>query len=262
MVFDCDGLLLDTREAWHTAYAAVLAADGRSLDEKTISALNGASIAGAARVLGVPSDALRQELEVALADHASSMPGAEALLSALGTRFRLAVATNGPAAAARRGLEGAGLLHHFDAVVSAEEVGSDKPAPDVYLAACEVLKVDPSDAIALEDSVVGAEAARAAGLVVIYVPSDASQRASADLRVPRLDDPMLLELLRVDYEASLNADGRLRPWRQLERVCRLILDDEAISTADPEAVTELAGSLHRDLLFWRRAQRNSVNQGL
>ena len=61
----------------------------------------------------------------------------------------------------------------FDVIVTSDEVEHPKPAPDLYLLACERLGVDPSDAIAVEDSATGVLAAKAAGLACIAVPPDA-----------------------------------------------------------------------------------------
>lgn len=260
VVFDCDGLLLDTTEAWRAAYALALGADRRSLDEQMLATLNGASVGGAARLLEVDSGQLREYLEQALTEEPSPMPGAPELIEALGPRVRLAVATNGPAGVVERALGAARLLDHFDAVVSAEDLPREKPAPDVYLAACEAIGVDPSDAIALEDSLVGVEAARRAGLIVVYVPSDTSQGADADLRVPRLDDPALLSLLGLDHRAPAHPDARIRSRQQLERICSGILSDDAVLSADPSEVHELVGHLHRNLIFWRRAQHRSADR--
>jgi beta-phosphoglucomutase-like phosphatase (HAD superfamily) len=79
-------------------------------------------------------------------------------------------------------------------VVSAETL-RDKPAPDVYLAACQALSVTPDEAVALEDSPVGLAAARMAGLTTVYVPSDPESQADADLLVANLADPRVLELV-------------------------------------------------------------------
>jgi beta-phosphoglucomutase-like phosphatase (HAD superfamily) len=79
-------------------------------------------------------------------------------------------------------------------IVSAETNGAFKPLPGVYLAACRQLGVDPSNAIAFEDSAVG-RGPRAAGPTVVVVPVAASTREYADLAVPRLDDARVFELL-------------------------------------------------------------------
>ncbi|MEN3284309.1 MAG: hypothetical protein V7607_5449 [Solirubrobacteraceae bacterium] len=204
-ILDCDGLLVDTAHCWHAAYREVAAEAGRSVQGLNVAALNGASVTDAAQRLGeaigaiVAPARLREALQAAV-DHQPvvSLPGAERVLLALSTRLQLAVASNAPAAVVRTALRGAGLEHFFSVVVSAEETGTPKPAPGVYLEACRRLGVDPSDAVAFEDSTVGAAAARAAALVVVAVPSIAGSAIDADLTVGRLDDPRVFALLGVD----------------------------------------------------------------
>ena len=123
------------------------------------------------------------------------MPGAHTLLMRARERMRLAVATNGPLELIRGGLKKAGLDHYFADVVSAETSGRPKPAPDVYLRACAQLEVDPSDAVALEDSLVGAQSARAAGVFVIGVGVVGEARAVVDLAVRSLTDPIVMEFV-------------------------------------------------------------------
>lgn len=251
-IFDCDGLLLDTTELWRLAYERVLAREGRQLEEETFAALLGASVDGAARRLGISAQSLRGELEAAFATTAPTpLPGVRALLETLRPRLRMAVATNGPAEAIRSALRTAGLLDFFDEILSAEQQPRQKPAPDVYLAACAALAVDPSDAIAFEDSAVGVTAAVRAGLVVVYVPSDQAVATDADLQVPRLDDPALFSLLghAIDHP---HPDGRVHARRELERICRDIMADQSVAVADPRAVHALSGALQRCLILWRR----------
>jgi beta-phosphoglucomutase-like phosphatase (HAD superfamily) len=93
------------------------------------------------------------------------------------------------------------LAPYLSAVVSAEQTHAHKPRPDVYLEACRKLAVDPSDAIALEDSAIGAAAARAAGLLVIVIPSSPDARIEADLTVARLDDPRVLDVFGLHHTA-------------------------------------------------------------
>jgi HAD superfamily hydrolase (TIGR01509 family) len=203
VVFDCDGVLLESATAWEAAYREVLGA--RGLSAKDVAALNGASVARAATHLGVREQALRASLIRAFARRSPGLlQGARALLDALRGRVRMAVATNGPHELVTAALADHGVLDRFEAVVSAEQLARPKPAPDVYLAACRVLEVDPSDAVALEDSAAGVAAARAAGLVVIYVPSQAVPGVDADLRVPGLDDARVLRFLGLDGRAPLD----------------------------------------------------------
>jgi HAD superfamily hydrolase (TIGR01509 family) len=75
------------------------------------------------------------------------------------------------------------MLEVFDTIVTADDVAHAKPAPDLYLLACERLGVAPADALALEDSASGVAAAKAAGLTCIAVPQYAETDVSAADRV-------------------------------------------------------------------------------
>lgn len=217
-VFDCDGLLVDSAACWRRAYVTVAREHGRRLDGLDLATLAGASVATAAatlsRGLGVRID--EQRLRRALRDSVAAcpppaLPGAAALVHALAARMPLAVASNAPRHIVIGALEGLCGSATFDAVVSAEETAAPKPAPDVYLEACRRLGVATCDAVAFEDSPVGARAATRAGLLVVGVPSSPAPRLDADLVVGRLDDPQLLDLLRVRLDhrrRSSRADVR------------------------------------------------------
>ena len=182
-IFDCDGLLLDTSDAWHHAFHAAAAELGFPLTEAHLAALTGSSVeTGARRIAGwagVPDStgrarsALRSVLSASLrADPPSVLPGVTGLLGELHTRLPLAVASNAPAEILADVLTGAGLLTAFSAVISAEEAGRPKPAPDVYRTACRRLRADPRRSVALEDSFAGATAAHDAGLSLVVATRD------------------------------------------------------------------------------------------
>jgi HAD superfamily hydrolase (TIGR01509 family) len=195
VVFDFDGLLVDTTACWHRAFATALARSGRRLDPATAARLNGASVEAAADQLRVAADDVRHGLREAFSESALPLlPGAQAVVTQLAERMPLAVATNGPGDLVKAALRRTGLLDRFTMVLSAEPPRKAKPAPDVYAAACQALGVRPGRAIALEDSPVGILAARRAGLTVIQVSTDREAAVTADLHVSRLDDPRVLEL--------------------------------------------------------------------
>ncbi len=172
VVFDFDGLLADTDACWRTAYERCMGRRGQEVDRSTLRELAGASVATAAARLGVPHEELSAELGASFRDGPlATMAGAQTLVSALSGRVPLAVASNGPEQLVRYGLTRIGLAAAFLAVISAEQLARPKPAPDVYLAACTALGVDPSDAVAIEDSMTGARAAASAGMIVICVPT-------------------------------------------------------------------------------------------
>ncbi|HYP18388.1 MAG TPA: HAD family phosphatase, partial [Opitutus sp.] len=85
----------------------------------------------------------------------------------------LAIASGGPRDIVRRSLELAGLLPLFRAVVSADDVVHGKPAPDMFLLAAKLLAVEPSRCLVFEDAEPGIQAAQAAGMKVVRVPSRA-----------------------------------------------------------------------------------------
>jgi HAD superfamily hydrolase (TIGR01509 family) len=203
-VFDFDGTLVDSAHCWHHAYRAVAGENGGTVAGAEFDDLAGVSVAAAAahlsRRLAVPIDEarLRRALHDSVAAHPPpALPGARALVVALAARMPLAVASNAPRDVIVGALERLGLHDAFDVILSAEQTAAHKPAPDVYLEACRRLPVHPSDAIAFEDSPLGAEAARAAGLFVVAVSSVPGPLIDADLTVRHLDDPLLLHYLGV-----------------------------------------------------------------
>jgi len=183
VVFDNDGLLLDTESVWTRAEEDLFERRGLEFTPADKRELVGtsAAIAGAIleRRLGEPGRAreLIEELNalvVAELEHGvEAMVGARELLERLrGQGVPIGLVSNSPLRFVRRSIEIAGLERLFDVVLSAHEVAAPKPAPDPYLEACRRLGVEPGPSvIALEDSPTGVAAARAAGLTVIGVPS-------------------------------------------------------------------------------------------
>ena len=183
VVFDNDGLLLDTESVWTRAEQDLFAARGLEFTPADKHELVGTSaeIAGGIleRRLDAPgqAEALIEELNalvVAELEHGvEAMLGARDLLEALrGRGTPIGLVSNSPRVFVDRSLQLAGFEAHFDVVLSAHEVAAPKPAPDPYLEACCRLGVEPGPSVvALEDSPTGVAAARAAGLTVIGVPS-------------------------------------------------------------------------------------------
>jgi HAD superfamily hydrolase (TIGR01509 family) len=98
-------------------------------------------------------------------------------------RTRLGLASNSPRHLVDTALATARIRDAFEAIVTSDDVERSKPAPDIYLLACQRLGVPPSDALALEDSASGVAAAKAAGLTCIAVPQFAETDVSAADRV-------------------------------------------------------------------------------
>jgi len=183
VVFDNDGLLLDTESVWTRAEEDLFERRGASFSPADKRKLVGTSAAIAGGVLeerlGEPGRATAlieelNELVVAELEHGvEAMIGARDLLVALRRRGTpIGLVSNSPLVFVKRSLELVGFEDHFDVVLSAHEVAAPKPAPDPYLEACRRLGVEAGPGVvALEDSPTGVAAARAARLTVIGVPS-------------------------------------------------------------------------------------------
>jgi HAD superfamily hydrolase (TIGR01509 family) len=183
VVFDNDGLLLDTESVWTRAERDLFERRGLEFTPVHKRELVGTSAAVAGEILerrlGEPgrAGALIEELNelvVAELEHGvEAMVGARELLHELKLRGTpIGLVSNSPLRFVRRSLEIVGFDDRFDVVLSAHEVAAPKPSPEPYLEACRRLGVEPGpDVVALEDSPTGVAAARAAGLTVIGVPS-------------------------------------------------------------------------------------------
>jgi HAD superfamily hydrolase (TIGR01509 family) len=199
VIFDCDGLLLETESRWTMAEKAVVERWGSTWRPELKTDLLGLAVPEAAErltgMIGVPladAGAIAGELNHGFADAlvehgCEPCDGVAALVTSLADEgVAIAVASNSARHLVLAAIEHSGLPDRFSAVVCADERTPAKPEPDVYLAACTALGVDPSRAVALEDSQTGITAARAAGIRVIGVPSIPGAPLEADLVVPTL----------------------------------------------------------------------------
>ena len=210
VLFDNDGLLLDTESVWTRAEQDLFARRETEFTPADKLELVGTSaeIAGGIleRRLGEPGRAAElieelNELVVAELEHGvEAMIGARDLLHALKQRGTpIGLVSNSPLVFVRRSLEIVGFADHFDVVLSAHEVAAPKPAPDPYLEACRRLGVEPGpNVVALEDSPTGVAAAVAAGLTVIGVPSvEGVALAEAHHIAATLEDAIVADRLRL-----------------------------------------------------------------
>ncbi len=212
VVFDNDGLLLDTEEAWTRADRTLFARRGREFTQADKRTLIGSSRSLAAVKLEAlleragEGEALMDELHELVMEEAlqgvDARPGAIALVERLSDAgIPLAVASNSEPAFVQRTLSGAGLLPGgpFATVVTAADIAHPKPAPDIYIEACRRLGVAPAEAVALEDSPIGVAAAAAAGMFVIGVPYFAgSEIPGASLLASSLGDREVARALGLD----------------------------------------------------------------
>ena len=128
------------------------------------------------------------------------------LESAVEMGLKLAVASSSTPGWAAGHLRSRGLLHYFEFVLSAGDVTNAKPAPDLYTMSVERLEVEPQNAVAIEDSVNGLTAAKAAGLHCVVVPNPMTKGMafdSADICLNSLSDMPLVELLKTLENGAL-----------------------------------------------------------
>lgn len=173
VIFDLDGVLVDTEPVHLAATRALIAPAeisneqyerfiGRGGFKQWIESTYGIA---RAEMDERSSDLFYVELERASLE---PLPGAVELIEAIGVRgLGLAVASQSSRAWVQRTLQSVGLDDRIPLIVTTEEVGADKPAPDVYLRAAERLDVEPGGCIAIEDSVHGVASASAAGMRVV-----------------------------------------------------------------------------------------------
>lgn len=208
VLFDNDGLLLDTEAVWTRGEQRLFEARGKefTLDHKRSLVGSSEKVAAAklVRFLDEPGSekTIMEELNELVLEELESgvdaMVGGRELLAELNRRgIPVALVSNSPMRFIRRSHEMAGTGLPFGAVVSGHEVPRAKPAPDAYLEGCRQLGVEPSKrSFVLEDSPSGVAAGLAAGLFVIGVPSvPGIDLGDADLVVESLEDEAVVAKL-------------------------------------------------------------------
>jgi HAD superfamily hydrolase (TIGR01509 family) len=210
VVFDFDGLILDTEtsifESWRRAFdehgCAPLTIDEWAVEVGTVRGLDiiGLLEARADRPVNVAAmqERRRAHRDELLADE-RARPGVVAWIDDARTLgFGVAIASSSEHEWVEAHLARLGLRDRFAHLACYSETLPAKPAPDTYLEACARLRVAPGDAIALEDSPHGVDAARAAGLRVVAVPNAVTEHmdlSAADLVITSLAERSLADVL-------------------------------------------------------------------
>jgi len=181
VVFDLDGVIVDSEQLWDEVRAQLVADWGGSYSKEAQHAMMGMSSSEWSRYmhdeLGLPQSPEEINEEVVrrmLARYRVELPlidGAVDAVRDLARSFVLAVASSSNRPLIDTVLEVAGISACFDATVSSEEVPRGKPSPDVYLEAARRLDVPAPDSAAVEDSASGIRAAKAAGMSVVVFPN-------------------------------------------------------------------------------------------
>jgi HAD superfamily hydrolase (TIGR01509 family) len=204
VVFDLDGVIVDSEGAWDAARRALVEEQGGHWTADATRAMLGMSAPEWSRYvhdeLGVdlePDEIAERVVAEVLSGYRRSLPllpGAVQAVRALAGRWPLGLASSSNRPVIDTVLSAAGIQGCFAATVSSEEVAAGKPAPDVYLAAASRLGVPPASAVAIEDSANGLRSAAAAGMCVIAVPNREFAPPPDALKLAALVLPSLEEL--------------------------------------------------------------------
>jgi HAD superfamily hydrolase (TIGR01509 family) len=200
VVFDLDGVLIDSEQVWDEVRRdLVIERGGRWApdSQRVMMGMSTPEWAGYLVSLGIGMTSAAVVAEVVgrvsarYGDAPPLLPGAAEVVRSLAARWPLGLASSSPRGLIEVVLDRTGLAPAFAAVVSSEEVARGKPAPDVYLEAARRLRVPPRDCVAVEDSANGIRAAAAAGMRVVaapnpHYPPDRDALALATLRVDRI----------------------------------------------------------------------------
>ena len=203
VVFDLDGVLLQSEEVWDAVRERYVREAGGRYDDEVQRAMMGMSAPEWSRYLheeaGVwedPEDINRDVVERMLDAYRRELPllpGAVEAVRRTAESFPLGLASSSNREVFEAVLDLAGIADCFSATVSSEEVPRGKPAPDVYLEAARRLRVEPERCAAVEDSHAGIRSAKSAGMRVVAIPNasyppDDEALELADAVVRSLDD--------------------------------------------------------------------------
>lgn len=220
MIFDLDGVLVDSEIWWDEERASFATSHGRTWKTADQAAVMGANSAAWARIMRERLDLELTEpaIERAIVDGvvqryrregAPRIEGAIEAVRRIAVERRVAVASSAHAEVIDAALVATGLTDVFGVVVSSDEVAHGKPAPDVYLEAARRLGIEPAMCVVVEDSFNGVRAGKAAGMTVVLVPNRSVPPAPgtaelADMVLESLTelDPSRIDLARPAAESG------------------------------------------------------------
>ena len=192
-IFDCDGTLADTMPLHYRAWVETLAPHNVEFAEQLFYDLGGVPTLDIVHILnerfgyGLDPEAIahaKEERYETLLPQAAPVPKVVELVRAYHGQVPQAVASGGLRRLVDKTVAALGLTDHFHAVCTAEDVARGKPEPDLFLLAAERMGVTPQGCVVFEDSDLGLEAARRAGMIGIdvrpWVPSAMARRKRED----------------------------------------------------------------------------------
>lgn len=204
VIFDMDGVLIDSEPFWRQAMTEVISRAGIPYTQRDARTTQGMRIGEITRLIaqryprpGVDAQNLERDIcrrvsELVLA-HGRVMPGIDRILDFVSRNgLKLGLATSTPASVAQDFIRRIGIADRLDAVCTGDEVHRGKPDPEIYRLCARKLGIVPQDALVFEDSVSGVQAAKAAGCRCIAVPDaegfEDRRYEVADSRIRSLED--------------------------------------------------------------------------
>jgi beta-phosphoglucomutase family hydrolase len=187
-IFDCDGTLIDSMPIHYKAWDAAMKQRGlkETLSEDLFYSLGGVPTLKVAELIAKhynltidPLDVfhLKESLFVDMLPEVETINPVVDFARRIAKTRPVSVASGGPRAVVQRSLELSGLADLFEIVVTADDVVHGKPAPDMFLLAARLMGVPPAKCLVFEDAVPGIQAAHAAGMQVVHVPSRKAKAA-------------------------------------------------------------------------------------
>ena len=202
VIFDLDGVIVDSEVWWDEVRSAFAADHGRTWSKADQAAVMGANSRGWSRIMRerLELDMADTDIEQAIVDGvvarfardgAPQIDGAVEAVRRIAARRPVAIASSAHRRVIDAALDATGLAETFAVVLSSDDVAHGKPAPDVYLEVARRLGADPARALVVEDSRNGVLAGKAAGMTVVLVPNESVPPApgtaeAADLVIARL----------------------------------------------------------------------------
>lgn len=201
LIFDFDGLMVDTEQSIYDAYCKIFADHGGELPISTWEGIIGSTghrdriFLDLEQQIGraVDRDELRERARQEHHGISSQLPAVEGVAAQIADAQRLGlglgVASSSTVAWVHGHLNRLGLVEHFGTLVTREDVAEVKPDPEIYALAASRLGVEPHEAVALEDSPNGIASAKAAGLFCVAIPNPLTSGMkldAADMQVPAL----------------------------------------------------------------------------
>lgn len=187
VIFDLDGLLIDSEPLWEEAEQAVFARNGIAITREICQRVKGLRVDESVQVIlglfpgtAVDPKKITQQIQEKvirlIAEKGKGMPGNVYILHFFRSRgIRIALASSSRMEVIRAALQKLGISHHFEMIHSAEYEKFGKPHPGIFLSVADQWKISPEQCLVFEDSLNGVIAAKAARMKVVAIPEPALQ---------------------------------------------------------------------------------------